>query len=211
MYANLEADIIPRTTFYSTGDQNTLTSIAKGTFNFLGNGKDYTSDWTEEFSEVKAGVKGKGENYNVYNFQSDSTGESFGIDSINIQVRGANFVPQVNITFIDVRGKTLFSAPEDSPYKAFFHVPWPIFYLTIKGYYGKAIRYRLHLVKFSTKFNDSNGNFEVSTTFVGSTYAYLNDIPLKGIMNAPYMFAIETSYIKVLTGVSDVKKCLCGI
>jgi hypothetical protein len=139
MYANLEADIIPRTTFYSTGDQNTLTSIAKGTFNFLGNGKDYTSDWTEEFSEVKAGVKGKGENYNVYNFQSDSTGESFGIDSINIQVRGANFVPQVNITFIDVRGKTLFSAPEDSPYKAFFHVPWPIFYLKIKGYYGKAI------------------------------------------------------------------------
>jgi len=193
MYANLEADIIPRTTFYSTGDQNTLTSIAKGTFNFLGNGKDYTSDWTEEFSEVKAGVKGKGENYNVYNFQSDSTGESFGIDSINIQVRGANFVPQVNITFVDVRGKTLFSAPEDSPYKAFFHVPWPIFYLTIKGYYGKAIRYRLHLVKFSTKFNDSNGNFEVSTTFVGSTYAYLNDIPLKGIMNAPYMFAIENS------------------
>ena len=27
--------------------------------------------------------------------------------------------------------------------------------------------------------------------FVGSTYAYLNDIPLKGILNAPYMFAIE--------------------
>jgi hypothetical protein len=70
-------------------------------------------------------------------------------------------------------------------------MPWPIFYLTVKGYYGKAIRYRLHLVKFNTKYNESNGNFEVSTTFVGSTYAYLNDIPLTGILNAPYMYAIE--------------------
>jgi hypothetical protein len=194
MYANLEADIIPRTTFYSAGNQNTMTSIAKGTFSFLGNGSDFTSGWTDAFltkddanKDINKNPSGQVQSTN------DVTGQSFGIDSINIQVRGTNFVPQVNITFIDVRGKTLFSAPEDSPYKAFFHVPWPIFYLTIKGYYGKAIKYRLHLVKFSTKFNDSNGNFEVSTTFVGSTYAYLNDIPLKGIMNAPYMYAIENA------------------
>jgi len=102
-----------------------------------------------------------------------------------------NLVPQVNIKFIDVRGKTLFESPENSPYKAFFHLPWPIFYLTVKGFYGKAIRYRLHLVKFNTRFNSSNGNFEIETTFVGSTYAYLNDIPLDGIMEAAYMYPIE--------------------
>ena len=66
-----------------------------------------------------------------------------------------------------------------------------IFYLTIKGYYGKAIKYRLHLVSFNSSFNPSNGNFEITTKFVGSTYAFLNHIPLTAVLNAPYMFGIE--------------------
>ena len=39
MYVNLEADLIPRTTLILGGEQNTLSSIAKGQFNFLSNGR----------------------------------------------------------------------------------------------------------------------------------------------------------------------------
>jgi hypothetical protein len=193
MFVNLEADLVPRSILSSDNDSNTLTNIAKGTLNIMGNqnGKDFDTSWTEAYSEVK-------ENKSTTKipddfFQSDDSGQSFGIDTISINVKGYNSIPQVQINFVDVRGKTLFDSPENSPYKAFFHIPWPIFYLTVKGYYGKAIKYRLHLVKFSTKFNESNGNFEVSTTFVGSTYAYLSDLPLQGLLNAPYLFPNENS------------------
>jgi hypothetical protein len=197
MYVNLEADLIPRTTLVDSGNKTTLVSVAKGTLNILKpKTGDYDTSWTEAYNGSDNVITEKDSNGNqiykgVENKGYDGTAQSFGIDSININIKGANFIPQININFIDVRGKTLFESPENSPYNAFFHMPWPIFYLTVKGYYGKAIRYRLHLVKFNTRYNESNGNFEVSTTFVGSTYAYLNDIPLTGILNAPYMYAIE--------------------
>ena len=202
IYANLEADIVPRSILVSSNDQNTLLSIAKGTLNFLSNqnGDDYDSTWTEAYTNTTPKfVKQQGNNSftSVPNLadkykRNDDSGQSFGIDSINVTIKGANSIPQVTINFIDVRGKTLFEGSQKSPYNAFFHIPWPIFYLTLKGFYGKAIRYRLHLVKFSTKFNESNGNFEVSTVFVGSTYAFLNDITLKAIMNSPYMILNES-------------------
>jgi hypothetical protein len=197
MYVNLEADIIPRSNLIATNDRNTLTSIARGTLNFLKNqkGSDYDTTWTESFLPFdEKAIRDNGGNFvKSDKFEkSDTTGQSFGIDSINIEIKGINSIPQVKINFIDVRGKTLFESPENSPYKAFFHIPWPIFYLTVKGFFGKAIRYRLHMVKFSSKFNEANGNFEIQTTFVGSTYAYLSDIPLHGILNAPYMYIKET-------------------
>ena len=197
MYVNLEADLVPRTILATSGNQQTtgnLLSIAKGNFNILrnSNGGDLDTSWTNSFDGKDQVVTDKdGNKTTVVNNTSDTSGQSFGIESININVKGANFIPQVNINFTDVRGKTLFESPENSPYKAFFHLPWPIFYLTVKGYYGKAIRYRLHLTKFTSKYNGANGNFDISTTFVGSTYAFLNDIPLTGILNAPYMYAIE--------------------
>jgi hypothetical protein len=215
MYANLEADIIPRSILVAGNDQKTLTSIARGTLNFLSNqdGKDYDTTWTDSYLNFTE--KTKDVNFNLFGnsinlkvgtgefYQSDSGGQSFGIDSISVSIRGVNSIPQVNINFIDVRGKTLFESAENSPYKAFFHLPWPIFYLTIKGFYGKAIRYRLHLIKFNTRYNESNGNFEVATTFVGSTFAYLNDIPLKGILNSPYMFGIENTKDTSVNGKTD--------
>ena len=198
MYANLEADLIPRTVLAVSGNnsgQGNLQSVAKGTFNMLrnANGGDLDNSWTNSFSETNQTVTDdKGKQTILTNNTSDTSAQTFGIESIIINVKGSNFIPQVNINFVDVRGKTLFDSPPNSPYRAFFHLPWPIFYLTVKGYYGKAIRYRLHLTKFNSKYNGSNGNFEISTTFVGSTYAFLNDIPLTGILNAPYMFAIES-------------------
>lgn len=180
MYVNLEADLIPRTTLIANGSTTSFTSIAKGVFNMMkSQNGDFDSSWTESYVSPN-------NNEELSGFE-----QSFGIDSININIKGGNFIPQININFVDVRGKTLFESPENSPYKSFFHLPWPIFYLTIKGFYGKAIRYRLHLVKFTSKYNGSNGNFEISTTFVGSTYAFLNDIPLMGILNAPFMYLSE--------------------
>ena len=196
MYVNLEADLVPRSILSVSGNQQTtgnLLSIAKGTFNILrnANGGDLDTSWTDTFVGQDTVITKDGKKTTIAANTSDTSGQSFGIESIIINVKGANFIPQVNINFVDVRGKTLFESPENSPYRAFFHLPWPIFYLTVKGYFGKAIRYRLHLTKFTSKYNGNNGNFDVSTTFVGSTYAFLNDIPLTGILNAPYMYAIE--------------------
>jgi hypothetical protein len=200
MYLNLEADLIPRTTLISDDNVgNTLTQVASGNLNFLRNATgdgNFDTSWTDAF--VPKPIQGQESTYKDgydvtfgENQFKDPSGQTFGIDSVNITVKGANYVPQVTINFVDVRGKTLFESSENSPYRAFFHLPWPIFYLTVKGYYGKAIRYRLHMTKFSSKFNESNGNFEISTTFVGSTFAWMNDIPLSAIINCPYMFLVE--------------------
>ena len=196
MFVNLEADLVPRTTLISDDSSSSMVSIASGTLNFMkkNGGGDYDSKWTDSFFDVNESMV-KDKNGNMVGtgnfFQNDDTAQSFGIESININIKGGNFIPQININFIDVRGKTLFESPKNSPYKAFFHLPWPIFYLTVKGFYGKAIRYRLHMTKFTSKFNQ-NGNFEIATSFIGSTYAFLSDIPLMGILNAPYMFLSET-------------------
>ncbi len=204
MYVNLEADLIPRTTLIAGDKSNNLISIAKGTLNFLQNtnGQNYDSTWTDAFTNITerknsidtlpSGVAGPvrpPEGTGEYGYEGSS--QTFGIESINIQILGVNLVPRITIKFIDVRGKTLFESPSNSPYKAFFHLPWPIFYLSVKGYYGKAIKYRLHMIDFKSVYNSENGNFEIESTFVGSTYAYLTDIPLAGILNCPYMFGIE--------------------
>jgi hypothetical protein len=198
MYVNLEADLVPRSVLVTDNNKSTLVSVAKGTLNFLQNknGDAYDTSWTNAYNGTDIPslffTKPNGGLLTVPT-SNDNSGQSFGIDGIEITTKGFNAIPQVTINFIDVRGKTLFESPQESPYKAFFHLPWPIFYLTVKGYYGKAIRYRLHLVKFNTKFNESNGNFEITTNFVGSTYAYLNDIPINGILNSPYMYKVENS------------------
>ena len=207
MYVNLEADLVPRSVLYSESEKSTLTSLASGTFNMMRNQGDknefennFDTNWTETFvpisskqDTINAFVNAfAGTNLNRAK-SYDPTAQTFGIESINIVVKGASNIPQVSINFIDVRGKTLFDSPENSPYKAFFHQPWPIFYLTVKGYYGKAIRYRIQLVDFKTKFNGNTGNFEISTKFVGSTYAFLNDILLQNIVNAPYMYMVEST------------------
>jgi len=199
MYVNLEADLIPRSILVSSDEKNSLMSIAKGSLNFLKrkDGRDLDTTWTESYVNVKGKTTdqplpvGAIPFFNEEYRQSDDTGQSFGIVDIKIDVKGANFIPRVIINFLDVRGKTLMESPQNSPYSAFFHLPWPIFYLTVKGYYGKAIRYRLHMIKFNSRYNSSSGNFEITTEFIGSTYAYLADISMESVLNAPYFYASE--------------------
>ena len=189
LFVNLEADLIPRSELILPGEnetdkKSTLLSIAEGKIMMMKNqsGGDLDTTWSDFFTtndtKVQSGF-----------IQS---GQGLGIESISMNVNAIG-LPKVTVNLVDVRGKTLMSGEKNTPYAAFFHLPWPIFYLTIKGYYGKAIRYRLHMTSFVTKYNDTNGNFDITIGLVGQTYAYLSEIPLDGLFTAPYMYGIEVS------------------
>ena len=111
---------------------------------------------------------------------------SFGITNIGIEFK-SSFMPQIVIDFVDVRGAALFEQGPCSPYAIFFHLPYPVFELTVKGYYGRPVTYTLALIKFNTKFNSETGNFESKAEFVGYTYAFLADIPMGYVMAANFM------------------------
>jgi len=123
------------------------------------------------------------------NYYDGSTGdnqvqyESFGISNIKVVV-DSSYVPQVNIQFIDVRGLSFFNQ-KNSPYRVLFDFPPPIFNLKIKGYYGKTLEYRLHLVKYTTEFKSDNGNFIIDGQFVAVTFAPLSDTLFKYAINFP--------------------------
>jgi hypothetical protein len=126
------------------------------------------------------------------NYYDGSTGnqiqyESFGMTSIKVIVN-SSFVPQVNIQFVDIRGLSFFNQ-ENSPYRILFDFPPPVFELTIKGYYGKSLRYRLHLVKYSTEFLSENGNFVIDAQFIAVTFAPLSDVLFRYAINFPLMEA----------------------
>ena len=108
---------------------------------------------------------------------------TLGLTSINIDIN-ASYVPVVTINMVDIRGATLFEQGPCSPYASFFHMPYPVFSLTVKGYYGKAVKYTLGLRKFNTKFNSSTGNFEITCEFIGYTYAFMADIIMGYILAA---------------------------
>ena len=120
--------------------------------------------------------------------------EGFGITSIDIDIKGS-FIPQVVINFVDIRGATLFEQGSCSPYGLFFHLPYPLFELTIKGYYGKPVTYYLNLVKFNTKFNTATGNFECKGEFIGWSYAFLADMLMGYIRCSSYMFKWNSTSI----------------
>ena len=121
-----------------------------------------TTDWTEIGGFKKTDDK----NYKDF--------EGFGITNVDIKIQSQSS-PIIVIDFIDVRGATLFEQGSCSPYGLFFTLPYPIFELTVKGYYGNAVNYYLHMIKFNSKFNSETGNMECRAEFVGYTFAFLSD------------------------------------
>jgi len=124
------------------------------------------------------------------NYYDGSTGsytqyESFGISNIKIVVN-SSYVPQVNIQFVDLRGLSFFNQ-EGSPYRILFDFPPPIFELSIKGYYGKTLRYLLHLVKYTSEFQSDTGNFVIDAQFVAMTFAPLSDVLFRYVVNGALM------------------------
>lgn len=115
--------------------------------------------------------------------------ETLGITNIDIDFN-SSYAPQITIDFVDVRGSSIFQNESDisntdinNPYAAFFQLPYPLFELEIKGYYGQPVTYCLHMIKFSSKFNSQTGNFEIKCNFIGYTYAMLSDM-LVGFLKA---------------------------
>ena len=121
--------------------------------------------------------------------------DSFGIEYINIHYNSWNF-PEVDMKLIDVRGNAIMNPLESrrddndktgSFLNALFTFPYPMFRLTVKGYYGRPVTYKLTVRDVRTNFNASNGNFEVTVKFIGYMFGYLNDIPMQYLLIAPHI------------------------
>jgi hypothetical protein len=113
--------------------------------------------------------------------------EGFGIKSISIKY-DASLVPRVDITFTDVRGGALFDTITNndilSPYAVFFKLPYPLFKLSVKGYFGQKVDFCLHMLNWTSNFDGSTGNFDITANFVGYQQAFLNDMVLGNIIGA---------------------------
>jgi len=181
IYASLSATVRPKTLIQNKPDQKILevTFVKEGSLDLNVTapvGKTFlTTDWT---------------NVSTFDSQIGKDLETFGMTSIDMSFN-SGFIPQVTINFVDVRGATLFEQGSCSPYGAFFHQPWPIFELTVKGYYGNPVKYSLALKNFTTKFNPTNGNYESTAEFIGYSYAFLSDILIGYALAAAYMEGSE--------------------
>ena len=111
--------------------------------------------------------------------------EGFGIESIDITFDTA-YTPLIKIKFVDVRGG-MFQRGSESKYSVFFELPYPLFNLKVKGYYGRTVSYCLHLVKWNSLFNSSTGNFEIDAEFIGYTFAILTDLLVGYLRAIPYV------------------------
>ena len=202
MYANLEAKMIPRTKLAlgeNTDQMGRNLKIANfggnedGMVNFLKpQGKKYLdTSYTDQLTG-KNSLNGNGINQTriteegtVVNNSQDT--QLLGITSINIK-NNASYIPQVDVEMVDVQGRTLFELGEKSPYSAFLQMPYPLFFLTVKGFYGKAVRYELMMKSFNARFDPTDGNYKVSVSFIGRTAAILSDLSLGALFALPHMY-----------------------
>jgi hypothetical protein len=207
MFANLEAEVLPRTKLAvgaSPNDRIRIISVAKMNFlkptkeSYLGTG--YYDELTGENS-----TKYKGQNQLLQQGVQPKNGDKpytkiepldlnnivdnglLGITQINITT-STSFIPSVKIELEDVQGRALFQLGDNSPYSAFFNLPYPQFYLTLKGYYGQAIRYQLNLQTFNARFNTFSGNYQVSLEFKGYKFNIINEISMGHLLALPHMY-----------------------
>jgi hypothetical protein len=209
-YANLECSVLPRTKLAvgtSFGDNQRTISVGK--INFLNPGfKDFLdTSWSDELTG-KDTLQGRGVNQKKIDqfLESDKSNEYYytqstysngkpnvvdtgllGIKDINMSM-GQDFLPVVEITLEDVKGRALFEAGNNSPYAAFFQLPYPLFTLTLKGYYGKAVKYPLMLRSFTSNFDPSSHNFIIRLKFYGYKYTLLSYINFGSLMAVPHMY-----------------------
>jgi len=151
-------------------DNNVNTKV-----NFLGFDKEtgnYTNQYLTELSS-----SGKRTSF-----------EGFGITNINIKI-SANYVPEVNIEFIDIKGKTI--SDINSPYRRLFDLPPPLFKLVIKGGYGLFTEFDLYITKHEVSTDDSQ-NLIIKADFIGDRYGVLTDV-LLGYLNSVYFMNGNTS------------------
>jgi hypothetical protein len=208
MFANLEAEVLPRTKLAvgaSPEDRVRIVSIAKMNFlkptkdSFLGTGyyDELTGQNTTKFkgeNQMMTGVVVPKDGTKAYIVDKPSDVNNvfdnglLGITNIQIDTN-MSFIPTVKISLEDVQGRALFQLGNNSPYAAFFNLPYPPFYLTLKGYYGQAIRYQLNLEKFNCRFNTFSGNYQIDLDFKGYKFNILNEIAVGHLIATPHMYS----------------------
>ena len=183
------------------------------------NTKKYVLTWTN-YDKNEEGFKHvsflQGKNADKFNYLStyytdidfqtikeENIVEGLGIENISVSF-DSYYVPTVSIKFIDVRGSSLFGREEaihtnnrltsDSVFGCFFTIPYPLFRLQIKGFYGKPVTYQLTCSNFRSNFNSETGNFEAVATFIGYSYSLLTDIPLEYLIAAPHASYYGSEY-----------------
>ena len=225
-YANLETFIIPRTklaigeSFDNSVINTTIASLNSDPdlkINFLQpkGKKAFDTSWTDQLTG-KDSRRGASSNQKFENLTTINGNQTYvntvknyedtqllGIKTIDVTIKPTG-VPTVKIEMVDVQGKMLFEQGENSIYSVFFNFPYPLFYLTLKGYYGKAIRYRLSLLSFNARFDADSGNFNISLELIGKFTALLFDTPLAYGMTAPKMFKTQ-AYVKENTQSSNIR------
>jgi hypothetical protein len=210
MYANLECKLLPRTKLaLGVSNDDRLQTISVASINFLkqGDKEKLDNSYTDEITG-KDTLKGRGVNQVEQNkIQNPNKSEDsylrqslltngkpgavnnglLGITSINIR-QGLDFLPTIKMTLEDIKGRAMFEGGDSSPYAAFFNLPYPKFYLTIKGYYGKAVRLQLMLQSFSSRYDTSDGNFKIDLTFYTYKYTLLSEIQMTSLLAVPHMY-----------------------
>jgi hypothetical protein len=225
MYANLEADVLPRTKLSVGGSPNDrirTISVAKMNFlkptknSYLGTGyyDELTGENTTQFkgeNQKAAIAQPATDNSDPYildtvvNQKDVFDNGLLGITSINIKT-SSSFIPTVEMLLEDVQGKGLFQLGNNSPYSAFFNLPYPQFYLTLKGYYGQAIRYQLNLKTFHASFNGFSGNYQVRLVFVGYKFNILNEVSMGHLLAAPHMYSQRFDVTQTVDGPQQSNK-----
>ena len=129
--------------------------------------------------------------------------EGLGVTSVDISYESW-YTPTVTIKFVDVRGAALFGREEaihvdehlnaENVFGAFFSMPYPLFRLQVKGFFGKPVTYQLTCSNFKADFNSNTGNFEAVATFIGYSWSLLTDIPFSYLVAAPYAPYIGQEY-----------------
>ena len=78
-------------------------------------------------------------------------------------------------------------------FSSLFHFPYPCFLLTVKGFYGTKVTFRLAVDTFRSALNSSTGNFDVSISFIGYMFGLYTDIPMSYVLCAPYVGELDYS------------------
>jgi hypothetical protein len=203
IYANLECSVLPRTRLaVGTPDVESIQTIRVADINFLNPGKneylnnEYTNEITgqdtlkqEGQNQIKTTIQNKNSKTSYINQSIINQRDNGLLGITSIQVRqSTDFTPQITIQLEDIKGRALFESGENSPYGSFFHLPYPPFYLTLKGYYGKAVRLTLMLSKFNARYDSISGNFKIQLDFYTYKYSVLVETPMAHLLAAPYMY-----------------------
>jgi hypothetical protein len=209
-YANLECKMLPRTKLaLGVANNDSIQTVSIASINFLKPGDKTFLDnsYTDEITG-KDTVKGEGVNQpkknaisnpnksnDFYVRQTISSGGKpgsvdnglLGITNITVKL-DTSFLPVISVQLVDIKGRAMFESGNNSPYAAFFNLPYPKFTLTLKGYYGKAVRLELMLQNFNTRYDTSTSNFEVSLVFYTYKYTMLTEISMGMLLATPHMF-----------------------